>query len=190
METISRLPPAHALHRFDVVDGEHFLTDLSEAAKHPSFDPQISQSACLGRARRVAGFTLVELMVVVGIAAILATVSLPGFTAQISKVRRWDAVTAILRIQQSQERWRTNNTSYADNLTLLASVESSLKSSSDNGYYTLSTAPIAGSSDAGYTVNATAVADKSQSRDGPCKTLTVTVSGGSTTYTPESCWSK
>jgi type IV pilus assembly protein PilE len=54
--------------------------------------------------RRVCGFTLVELMVVVAVLAILATIGYPMYTAQVLKMRRADARAGVLELAMVQER--------------------------------------------------------------------------------------
>jgi len=61
---------------------------------------------------RKKGFTLIELMIVLGIVAILVTLAAPSFLDAVRKSRRADAMDAILNIHLLQERWRVNNTTY------------------------------------------------------------------------------
>lgn len=58
------------------------------------------------------GFTLLELMVVVGIVAIIAAIALPSYQEQIRKSRRADAARAVGQIQLGLERWRAENPCY------------------------------------------------------------------------------
>ena len=64
------------------------------------------------------GFTLIELMIVVAIVALLATVAYPSYMDQIRKGRRSDAIQGLAQVQQAQERWRAINPSYAPNAQL------------------------------------------------------------------------
>lgn len=66
------------------------------------------------RTARQAGFTLIELMIVVAVVAILAMIALPAYTEQIRKGKRAEAVRAIGEFQLSLERWRAECSSYAD----------------------------------------------------------------------------
>ena len=63
------------------------------------------------KARR--GFTLIELMVVVLVIAVLASIALSGYQKQIRKSRRAEAKQALSDISLRQEKFRTNNTTYA-----------------------------------------------------------------------------
>jgi type IV pilus assembly protein PilE len=139
------------------------------------------------RLRAVAprGFTLVELMIVVAIAAILATVAYPSFMSQVRTARRAEAVDVVSRVQQAQERWRAGNAQY----TSLASL--GIPSTTSNGYYTIAASAGAGAAAVhSYTVTATAVGGKSQAGDSGCTVLTLSVSGGTPSYTPAACWKR
>ena len=126
------------------------------------------------------GFTLVELMIVVAVVAILAGVAFPSYQEHVRKARRSDGKEALLRLQIEQERWRTNNASYASSPATLG-----LGTASVEGYYTIGIT--SGSATAtGYT--ATATATGVQTADTGCTTLTLTVGSGSEQRTPATCW--
>jgi type IV pilus assembly protein PilE len=59
------------------------------------------------------GMTLIELMVVVIIIGVLATLIFPSFEQQISAARRGDGITQLLRLKIQQEAYRIENISYA-----------------------------------------------------------------------------
>ncbi len=68
---------------------------------------------------RQRGLTLVELMVVVAVMAIIATVAYPLYTAQVQKSRRADAKVALETIAMAQERFYTINGGYTAILSTL-----------------------------------------------------------------------
>ena len=121
-------------------------------------------------------------MVTLVIVAVLAAVALPAFQSSVRKARRVDAMDAAIGLQQAQERYRSNNASYA---TTLAAVSQSVTSASS--YYGLALSAV---SAAGYTLTLTGVSGKSQASDSGCSTLTVAVANGSPTLSPTACWSK
>lgn len=150
------------------------------------------------RIRNAHGFTLVELMVVVAIVGILASVAYPSYMNQIRSSRRSDAVVAMSRFQQAQERWRANKTTYASQAEATASVNPpvttpptepglGLSATTEGGYYTLA---VSGNTATGYILTATAVSGKSQSSDTGCTALTITVTNGSGVKSPDACWKK
>ncbi|WP_293747910.1 type IV pilin protein [uncultured Paraglaciecola sp.] len=59
------------------------------------------------------GMTLIELMVVVIIIGVLATLVFPSFEQQILNSRRGDGITHLLRLKLQQEAYRIENISYA-----------------------------------------------------------------------------
>jgi len=62
--------------------------------------------------RQAHGFTLVEMMIVVGIIGILAAVAYPAYTDQVRKGRRAEARTALMNLLQQQERYMTQRNTY------------------------------------------------------------------------------
>lgn len=153
------------------------------------------------RAQR--GFTLIELMIVVAIVGILSAVAYPSYMSQVRKSRRSDAIQALALLQQAQERWRSNNTTYATNAVMTTLWPNGLgflplgatSTTSSGGYYTLSigTTPVTATPSTGYTIQAVAVAGTSQNSDIDCTTLTVEMANGNVTYKPippATCWQK
>jgi type IV pilus assembly protein PilE len=136
----------------------------------------------LGAIVRSRGVTLMELLVVLVVAALLAAVALPSYLSILRKGRRSDAVDASVAVLQAQERYRANNLSYA--LTLAALGEASTSAA---GQYSL---VLSGASGAGYVLTLSAVAGSAQAGDTGCTALTVTVSNGSPSYAPSTCWSR
>jgi type IV pilus assembly protein PilE len=108
-------------------------------------------------------------MIVVAVVALLAAVAIPTYLDHIRKTRRGDAIGRIAEVQQAQERWRANNTTYGT----LANV--GVAASTANGYYTLS---VSGTSATGYQVTASATG--AQVSDANCRFLQLTMAGGNT----------
>ncbi|MFT4257216.1 MAG: type IV pilin protein [Pseudoxanthomonas sp.] len=66
------------------------------------------------RPRRGAGFTLIELMIVVAIVAILATIAYASYSFAVVKSRRAAAAGCLQERAQFMERYYTTNMTYAD----------------------------------------------------------------------------
>jgi len=132
--------------------------------------------------RRTSGFTLIELLIGMAVVAILAAIALPGYNQQLRTSRRAEAREALMQIQAAQERFRTNNASYAATVAALLQP-----ATSSQGNYALA---ISGASATGYTVTATAQAK--QAGDSACGAITVTVAAGNAmTYGPSNaCWGR
>ena len=129
-------------------------------------------------AHRHGGFTLIELMVAIAVVALLASLAIPSFMDSIRKSRRSDAFAALNAVAQAQERWRSNNTGYSNNLTAAPNASPpglGLPSNTSNGYYTVALSNVSAT---GYEVIATAVSGKSQASDGACAQLGIRMNGG------------
>lgn len=63
-------------------------------------------------AKRVAGFTIIELMIVLVIVAILVALAYPSYIQYVRKAKRGEAQQLLLNWSINQEIWRSNNTAY------------------------------------------------------------------------------
>jgi type IV pilus assembly protein PilE len=126
-----------------------------------------------GSLRRWLGYSLTELMITLAVVAVLATVALPGLQQQIRKTRRADAIAAVLRVQQAQERYRSLQPVYAPSL---GSGGLGLGATSPAGHYLLSSSAASGAEGRGYQVQA--VAQGTQAQDADCRYLVLRVEDG------------
>ena len=78
-----------------------------------------------------SGFTLIEVVIVVGIIAIIAAFAYPGYKKQVNQTRRSDAHAALTTKVALQERWFTQSNSYTDDMNNLGGMPS------DEGYYSV-----------------------------------------------------
>lgn len=62
---------------------------------------------------KTRGFTLIELMIVIAVLGILASIALPAYNKQVEKTRRSDAIASLLGTAQRLERCFTRNNSYS-----------------------------------------------------------------------------
>jgi type IV pilus assembly protein PilE len=125
---------------------------------------------------------LIEAMIVVAVIGILAAVALPSFLDSIRKSHRADAFAALSAVQQAQERWRSNRSTYAASLTNGATDTPpglGLSAASSKGYYALSIGAVDAT---GYTAIATGADGTTQAGDGNCRRLRVRVDRGNIFY--------
>lgn len=160
------------------------------------------QSRITARTTRTAGFTLVEMMVVVAIATILFAVAIPSYMTYVRQSRRTEARTAVLDLAGREERFfSTNGATYSVTAGQLGYA--ALPAAVGSGYYQLTVCvPANANCTAGlgmpnppaapsYTIVATPVAGQSQVNDVQCTAFAVDSLGqqfatgtGGTAY----CW--
>lgn len=107
-----------------------------------------------------AGFTLIELMIVVAIVGILAAIAYPSYRDQVIKSRRSDAHSVLLDVAARQERFYFDNGSYANALSALSYSADAIDT--PEGYYSVS---ITASSATSYTITAAAQGDQASDGD-------------------------
>jgi type IV pilus assembly protein PilE len=164
---------------------------------------------------RIGGFTLVELMIVVLVAAILFSIAVPTYQSQVRKSRRTDAKTAVLDLAAREEKYLSLNNSYTATATNLGYT--SFPQVVGGGYYNLYvcvSTPAAGNAGTmsasavacpgtatttglpAYVVSAIPVAGTSQANDSSCQYFAVDSTGtqyassstGIGTNTVSTCW--
>lgn len=154
------------------------------------------------RAIRQAGFTLIELMVVVVIATILLSIAVPSYMSQIRESRRTEAKTAIMDLAGREERYFSiSGTAYSAANTDMG-YTTVFPVNTPSGYYQLNVCiSNAGSGAPGCDPNAngpsgpayyiTATPLGSQAKDTQCGTFGLDSTGQqfvTGTNTTQQCW--
>jgi len=137
------------------------------------------------------GFTLIELMIVVAIIGILASIAIPNYSDYVEKSRRADAQAVLLSFSNVMERYATENNTYkgaavggGDTGTpAFFSAQAPLDGS--NKYYDLS---ILVATRTLYVIAATPINGKAQAND-LCGQLTIT-SKNEKDAAIAGCWKK
>lgn len=150
--------------------------------------------------------TLIELVVVMVIVAILASIAIPSYRDYVLRANRSEARAALLALATAQEKYYLECNSYVASLdasqpNTCPGKTGSLNypGTSENGYYTL--AVTGGNDDAGgnpqsWTATATAASGQPQFRDTKCRVFQLTSTGIKTaknagdTANNDECWSK
>jgi type IV pilus assembly protein PilE len=136
------------------------------------------------------GVTLIELMTVVVVMAIIASIAVPTYRKYLIRAQRSEAKIALLQLQTAQEKFYLQNNAYTDKVTTSSTAENpglGLPGTSETGRYKIAVALGAG----GQTYVATASPLVGQTDDKDCANMTLTergVRGVSGTQTPEFCW--
>ena len=121
------------------------------------------------------GMTLIELMIVVVIVAVLASIAIPSYRSYVLRTHRVEAKTALLNLAAAQEKFYLQNNTYAANSVLATAPPAGLglPATTENGWYTVAIA--AGANAANF--SATATAAGAQVADTDCATFSITALG-------------
>jgi type IV pilus assembly protein PilE len=139
--------------------------------------------------RRRSGFTLIELMITVAIAATLAAIALPAYNNQIRKSRRTEARTALLELTGRAERLYSVMNTYWGTTTANTLVPADLgyqgawPISVGSGYYTINLS----NNGTGQAFKFTATAVGAQANDTQCAAFSVDNTGNQQATDP-TCW--
>ena len=135
-----------------------------------------------------AGFSLIELMVVLVIISVLVAIAVPSYYDKVLKSHRTEAKTALLDIAGREERYFNTNNLYSATPADVG-YAGTWPQAVGSGYYNVTVtapAPAAGALPT-YTITATSTGN--QTKDTSCSTFTLT-SAGVQTSSPNTtdCW--
>lgn len=133
--------------------------------------------------KRQRGVTLIELMLVVGLIAVLGAIAIPSYRNYAQRAQRSEGTSALLRLAVNQERFYLTNNTYSNNLTTLGFATGQ----TETGLYALNVNP---ANAATFTATATPVAGAGQAADARCQTFGIN-SAGVRTSAPgpvDECW--
>lgn len=137
--------------------------------------------------RTSAGFSLIELMVVVAIVGILAAVALPSYQAYVVRTQRAAATACLAEMAQFMERVYASNLRYDLNNAVATALPAAQCRNDIAARYTIA---LAASAQRTFSVTATPQGAQA-SADGQCATLSITQAGTraiSGTGTVPDCW--
>lgn len=116
------------------------------------------------------GFTLIEVMIVVVIVGILASIAYPSYLDYVTRSNRTEAHAALMKISNLEEQFYLDNKSYTGTMTELGFATDPYVT--ENGYYSVD-AVVTSSK---MTISATALGSQA-ARESTCKTITLTDTG-------------
>lgn len=121
---------------------------------------------------KIVGFTLIEVLIVIAIIGILASIAYPSFQSYTQKARRGDAKSELVKAQLQQNSLHILNPSYS-----MDENELGLK---NNDYYIFSVISATST-----TYSMQAVAQGTQIQDAECLILTINQNNQ---QSPTNCW--
>ena len=104
-------------------------------------------------AKRIFGFTVIELMIVLVIVAVLLALAYPSYIQYARKAKRGDAQQILMNWAVNQEIWRSNNPAYAGDADIPVP---------NSDHYSFSASNISATT---YTLTATALGGSDQNND-------------------------
>lgn len=134
------------------------------------------------------GFTLIEILIVVAILGVLASIALPAYQNSVLRSGRAEAKGELLIVASDQERFFSSNNAYVVDATPLNTTDGTTRTT-ETGLYSITIAACGAGIATCFT--ATATPQGNQVNDA-CTTLTIDSIGvrGATGDTVDECWNR
>lgn len=136
-----------------------------------------------------AGFSLIEVMIVLVIIGILMLVAVPGYQESMKKSRRADGMRDLMELAARQERFYAQYSVYTEDIDSPDGLNFQRTTSSE-GHYDLEVVTCAGEVDFSACYVLQAVPKSIQAKDNDCGTLSVNSKGqrSASGTLGEACW--
>ncbi len=140
--------------------------------------------------RRMAGVTLMELLIVIVVIGILASIAVPSYRRYLIRSQRSEAKIALLQLQTAEEKYYLQNNAYTNDVTGGIPTGLGMSGQTETGKYDISitTFPAGGQS---FIASAAPRTGGGQADDSECLTFTIDERGarGNSGYSsPQTCW--
>jgi type IV pilus assembly protein PilE len=134
--------------------------------------------------RHMRGVTLLELMIVVVIIGIMASIAYPNYREFVARAKRNEAKAALLQIAQNQERFYLQNNTYTLDMTQLGFPVATAYPTDTESYSVSVTAADAND------FTAVATYQNADAEAGKCLTFNIDGRGGKTSLPYDDCWTR
>lgn len=162
-----------------MLEGIRVIFDVNNTIAH------IVVSIMRTHKRQAAGFTLIELMIVVAVVGILAAIAYPSYTEHIRKSRRAEVQSVLMDIGTREQQLLLDTRTFKDTTDACSTpILNVTPSASVCGNYTIK---VSVTTSAPPTFTATATPKNAQTRD-TCGTLTLTHTGAMSATGTGTCW--
>lgn len=133
------------------------------------------------------GVTLIELMIVIVVVSILASIAVPSYRQYVLRTHRAEGKTAIMQAAAAQEKFYLQHNRYAidDEIDEAPPNGLGMPTTTENGWYTLEIDVDDAGNPQAWTITATAAG--SQATDTHCASLSFN-SSGEKEATNDDCW--
>jgi len=149
----------------------------------------IARCAVFNVQKHTFGFSLIELLIVIPIVGILASIAYPSYQESVAKARRNDAAGALQEAAQALERYYSVNGRYINSSGSLPAIYPTRVPSNGASYYTIA---VTGTPSANtYTLRASRTGSMAGDNCGNFQinqSGTLTLDSAATAYTVAKCW--
>jgi type IV pilus assembly protein PilE len=135
------------------------------------------------------GITLLELLVTLLVVSVIAALALPGYRRHVLRVNRTEALTALMQLQDVEEKFYLRHATYTNNLAAPAPTGLGISTSSTSNKYLLSVSLAADGQS--YIATASPAPGGGQEADLECLAFSIDARGRravSGTREPGYCW--